>query len=308
MVRLSVQTRIRRLRSFNRFYTGVLGLLRDGLLDTPYSLTESRILFELGASDGASPSDLSQKLRLNLGYVSRVLSKLKEQGLLQAQSSMEDARRQIVSLTKEGRKAFHLLDDRSSRQVGQLLARLGDDEQERLMFSVAEIESLLSEGKTAPAVVLREPISGDYGWVVQRHGQLYAEEFGWDESFEALVARIVADYIDRRDPEREAAWIAEVDGARAGCIFCTRKDEDVAQLRILLVEPRARGMGVGSQLVDVCIGFARRAGYKEVMLWTNDDLIAARRIYERAGFRLVEEDEHHSFGHDLVGQNWLLEL
>lgn len=305
---MSVQTRIRRLRSFNRFYTGVLGLLRDGLLDTPYSLTESRILFEIGASDGASPSELARRLRLNLGYVSRVLSKLKDQGLLHAQSSMEDARRQIVSLTKEGRKAFRLLDDRSSRQVGELLARLGDDEQERLMFSVAEIESLLGEGMTAPSVVLREPVSGDYGWVVQRHGRLYAEEFGWDESFEALVARIVADYIDRRDPKREAAWIAEVDGARAGCIFCSRKDEDVAQLRILLVEPRARGMGVGSRLVDECIRFARRAGYKEMMLWTNDVLIAARRIYERAGFRLVEEEEHHSFGHDLLGQNWFLEL
>jgi len=298
---------VTRLRAFNRFYTGVLGLLRDGLLDTPYSLSESRILFELGASDGASPSEVAEKLRLNLGYVSRVLSRLKEQRLVHAVSSPDDGRRQVVSLTTEGRKALKLLDERSSRQVCELLARLSDDEQERLMSSIGQVESLLSEEKSH-AVVLRAPVSGDYGWVVKRHGELYRQEYGWDETFEALVARIVADYVDHGDPTRDAAWIAEVNGERVGCILCMTKDDDVAQLRILLVEPSARGMGVGSRLVEECIRFARRAGHKQMMLWTNDVLLDARRIYERAGFRLVEEEKHHSFGHDLTGQNWLLDL
>ena len=160
----------------------------------------------------------------------------------------------------------------------------------------------------APPVVLRAPVSGDYGWVIERHGALYRQEYDWDETFEGLVARIVADYIEHRDPEREAAWIAEIDGRRVGCVFCTKKEEDLAQLRILLVEPSARGVGVGQRLVDECVRFARRAGYNQMMLWTNDVLVSARRIYEAVGFRLVEEEAHRSFGHDLVGQNWLLDL
>lgn len=305
---LSIEARVSRLRSFNRFYTGVLGLLREGLLDTRHTLTESRILFELGTSDGGSPSELAEKLHLNLGYVSRVLSRLKQQRLVDAQSPPEDARRQIVSLTKEGRQAFKMLDERSSQQVHELLSRLGDDRQARLMSSLAEIETLLGERQGAPLLVLRAPVSGDYGWVVKRHGELYAQEYGWDETFEALVARIVADYVDHQHPKREAAWIAEAAGERVGCIFCMRKDDDIAQLRILLVEPSGRGMGLGTRLVDECIRFAKRAGYKQMMLWTNDVLVDARRIYERAGFHLVEEEKHHSFGHDLVGQNWLLDL
>ena len=304
---LSIEARVTRLRAFNRFYTRILGLLREGLLDTPYSLSESRILFELGASDGASPSDLATKLRLNLGYVSRVLSRLKDQRLVHAVSSPDDGRRQVVSLTTEGRKAFKLLDERSSRQIRELLARLSDDGRERLMSAIGQIESLLSEQRSH-AVVFRAPVSGDYGWVVKRHGELYRQEYGWDETFEALVARIVADYVDHRDPQRDAAWIAEVNGERVGCILCTTKDDDVAQLRILLVEPSARGMGVGSRLVEECIRFARRSGRKQMALWTNDVLVDARGIYERAGFRLVEEERHHSFGHDLTGQNWLLDL
>jgi GNAT superfamily N-acetyltransferase len=171
----------------------------------------------------------------------------------------------------------------------------------------SEIESPLDE-KKSHTIVLRAPASGDLGWVVERHGELYAQEYGWDETFEALVARIVADYVDYRDPKREAAWIAEVNGQRVGCTFSMRKEDDVAQLRLLLVEPSARGIGVGSRLVEECIRFAKRVGYKQVMLWTNDVLVDARRIYERAGFRLAEEEKHHSFGRDLVGQNWLLDV
>ena len=276
-------------------------------MDTPYSLSESRILFELGASDGASPSEVAEKLRLNLGYVSRVLSKLKDQRLVHAASSPDDGRRQVVSLTTEGRRALKLLDERSSQQVRELLARLSDDEQERLMFSIGQVESLLSE-KKSHAVVFRAPVPGDYGWVVKRHGELYRQEYGWDETFEALVARIVADYIDHLESTQNAAWVAEVNGERVGCIFCMSKDDDVAQLRTLLVEPSARGMGVGSRLVEECIRFARRSGHRQMTLWTNDVLLDARRIYERAGFFLVDEKEHDSFGQVLRGQNWLLDL
>jgi DNA-binding MarR family transcriptional regulator/GNAT superfamily N-acetyltransferase len=304
---VSVGPRVTRLRAFNRFYTEVLGLLAEGLLDTPYSLPESRVLFELGSGGVASPTVLAERLRLDLGYVSRLLARLKKRGLVTRTISNEDRRRNVVSLTKEGRRAFKVLDGKSSAQIRELLHRLSEDEQERLVACTGEIEALLGERKT-PAIVLREPNSGDFGWVVQRHGDLYRREYGWEETFEALVARIVAEYIENRDPKRDAAWIAEVDGQRVGCVFCMKKTEDVAQLRILLVEPATRGLGIGTRLVEECIRFARRAGYKQITLWTNDVLVSARRIYEAAGFRLVEEDKHRSFGHDLVGQNWSLDL
>ncbi len=304
---MPVEERVAQLRGFNRFYTEILGLLGEGLLDTPYSLPESRVLFELGSGGAASPTVLADRLRLDLGYVSRLVVRLKERALVTEEKSTRDRRRKVVLLTKEGRKAFRDLDEKSSAQTRQLLDQLSDDAQERLVKCAKEIEELLGSTKR-PTVVLREPVSGDFGWVVQRHGALYRSYYGWDDTFEALVASIVAAYIDERDPSREAAWIAEVDGQRMGCIFCMKKTEDVAQLRILLVEPAARGMGIGTRLVDECIRFGRRAGYKQMMLWTNDVLVGARRIYERAGFRLVEENEHHSFGHDLIGQNWLSDL
>jgi DNA-binding MarR family transcriptional regulator/GNAT superfamily N-acetyltransferase len=304
---VATDDRVSRLRSFNRFYTRLVGVLRDGFLDTPYSLTEGRVLFEVGASEAASPSDVAERLELNLGYVSRVLSRLKERGLVRGETSPEDGRRQVVSLTRKGRDALKVLDARASDQVGELLSSLSDDAQHRLMSAIAVIESLLGE-KPSPVVTLRNPASGDYGWVVQRHGALYAHEYGWDETCEAFIARIVADYVDHHDPKRESAWIAEVNGERVGCIFCVKKVDDVAQLRNFLVEPSARGMGIGSRLVEECIRFAKRARYKQMMLWTNDVLVDARRIYERFGFRLIEEEKHHSFGHDLVGQNWLLDL
>lgn len=299
--------RVARLRSFNRFYTRVLGVVSDEFLDTPYSLAEGRVLFELGAAGATSPSDVAQRLQLNLGYVSRLLSRLKERGLVRAQTSRDDGRRQVVSLTRTGRAALELLDGRASEQVGELLSGLSEDAQERLMSAIAAIESVLGDG-ASPVVTLRAPVPGDYGWVVQRHGALYAREYGWDERCEAFIARIVADYVEHHDPKRESAWIAETDGQRVGCIFCVNKDDDVAQLRNFLVEPSARGMGIGSRLVDECIRFARRARYKGMTLWTNDVLVDARRIYERAGFRLVAEERHHSFGHDLVGQSWSLDL
>jgi GNAT superfamily N-acetyltransferase len=197
-----------------------------------------------------------------------------------------------------------MLDARSAEEICRLLSRLTEEDQRRLVAAMETIRQVLEDAPPRDAFVLRPPEPGDYGWVVHRHGVLYAQEYGWDETFEALVARIVAEYVEHRDPRRESAWIAEVDGEPVGCVFCVKKEEKVAQLRLLLVDPRARGMGIGTRLVEECIRFARRAGYEQMMLWTNDALEQARRIYERVGFELVEEERHHSFGHDLIGQNW----
>jgi DNA-binding MarR family transcriptional regulator/GNAT superfamily N-acetyltransferase len=300
--------RVATVRSFNRFYTSVIGLLSEGLLETPYTLTEARVMFELAQSDATEVPVLRQTLGLDAGYLSRVLGRLETRGLLKREQAKTDARRQRVRLTAGGRRAFRTLDRRSATEVAELLDKLTDEEQRDLVSAMAAIQKLLEGPRLPHALVLRPPHSGDFGWVVHRHGVNYAQEYGWDETFEALVARIVADFADARDPRREAAWIAELDGDTVGCVFCVKKEESVAQLRLLLVEPRARVKGVGTRLCDQCVRFARSAGYKRLMLWTNDVLEDARRIYERAGFELVEEERHRSFGHDLVGQNWWLTL
>ena len=299
--------RIDAVRSFNRFYTGLIGVVREGLLDTPYSLTEARVLFELGRRETYDVPGLRALLDLDAGYLSRILSRFETDGLVVRDRDPQDARRQVVGLTGRGREVHRDLGARSDRQIGGLLEKLPDDDQRRLVGAMETIEGLLGDGPSAPAYVLRPPVAGDFGWVVQRHGILYAAEYAWDVAFEALVARIVAEYVDRRSTG-DAAWIAEVGGEPAGCVFCVRKSDRVAQLRLLLVEPGARGLGIGARLVDECVGFARRAGYEELVLWTNDVLTSARRIYERAGFELVEEAPHHSFGQDLVEQTWRLVL
>jgi GNAT superfamily N-acetyltransferase len=222
--------------------------------------------------------------------------------------SAEDNRRQILALADAGREAFVTLDTRSTDVIRNLLSRLTKEDQGRLANSMEAIHGLLDGKPRSSSFVLRAPEAGDLGWVVERHGALYAAEYGWNETFESLVARIVADFADNHDPARESAWIADVDGQRVGCVFCVRKDETTAQLRLLLVEPRTRGMGVGSRLVEECLRFARRAGYRSIMLWTNDVLLEARRIYLRAGFQLREEAPHHSFGHDLTEQIWWRDL
>ncbi len=296
------------VREFNRFYTNVLGLLQEGLLDTAYSLTEARLIFELARQDDAEASELRRSLDIDAGYLSRLLARFETDGLVTRTRSPADARRQVISLTSTGRAVFANLDARSSDQIRALLARLSADERQRVTAAMTGIREIIAPSARPAAFVVRPPVPGDLGWVVQRHGALYAEEYGWDASFEALVARIVADYAARGDQRREAAWIAEAGGQPAGCVFCMHKTDTTAQLRLLLVEPHARGMGVGGRLVGECISFARRAGYAEVMLWTNDVLHAARRIYQRAGFQLVASRPHHSYGHDLVGQDWLLRL
>ena len=296
------------VRDFNRFYTNVIGLLREGLLDTPYSLTEARIIFELARADQTEAGQLRRWLDIDAGYLSRVLARFEADGIVSRSRSEQDGRRQVIGLTTTGRAVFAKLDALSAGQIRALLGGLPAGRRAGLLAAMASIREALDGTSRHSALVLRAPIPGELGWVVQRNAALYAAEYGWDESYEALVARIVADYAARADHKRESAWIAEVDGQPVGCVFCMRKTDEVAQLRLLLVEPQARGMGIGERLVAECIAFARRSGYRELMLWTNDVLHAARRIYQRAGFELVGSQPHHSFGHDLVAQDWRLAL
>jgi DNA-binding MarR family transcriptional regulator/GNAT superfamily N-acetyltransferase len=292
------------VRAFNRFYTNMIGLLRGKYLDTPYSLTEARILFELAQRDANEVTDLRRTVDIDTGYLSRILARFESDGLISRQRSAADGRRQVIRLTDAGRDVVTGLDGRAAAQTRDMLAAVRSEDQRRLLDAMRLITEVLSGSPRPRGYLVRAPEPGDMGWVVQRNGAVYAEQFGWDTTYEALVARIVADYVDHRDPECEAAWIAEVDGIRAGCVFCVRENETTARLRLLLVEPWARGLGIGSRLVEEVLRFARRAGYAEITLWTNDVLADARRIYQRAGFTLDHENRHHSFGQDLTGQDW----
>ena len=298
---------IEAVRDFNRFYTRVIGVLEEGLLHTPYTLTEARVVFELAQRDRTEVTALRRDLGLDAGYLSRILARFAADGLVTRERAAEDGRRQVVRLSPAGRAVYDTLNARSAEEIGKLLAPLPEPDRDRLVSAMAAIRGVL-DGREPPSWRIRPPRPGDLGWVIAAHGDLYAREYGWDASFEALVARIVADFATDHDPAREAAFIAEVDGAPAGCVFCVRKDDETAQLRILLVDPAARGLGIGAALVDECVAFARKAGYGRMVLWTNDVLRAARRIYERAGFTLVQEGKHHSFGRDLVEQTWSRDL
>ncbi|MGZ3675821.1 MAG: bifunctional helix-turn-helix transcriptional regulator/GNAT family N-acetyltransferase [Ktedonobacterales bacterium] len=305
----TLQERVESVRQFNRFFTRQIGVLREGLLHSPYSLTEARIIFELGHRNEVTATDLCRELGLDPGYLSRILARLEQQGLLEKVRSERDGRARLLSLTADGEKAFALLDQRSSDEVGEMLRDLSERDQQRLLKAMDTIEEILGNGlKYSEPFVVRPHESGDMGWVVHRHGVLYAQEYGWDEHFEALVAQIVADFINTFDPQRERCWIAEMDGEIVGSIFLVKASETVAKLRLLLVEPKVRGLGVGSRLIAECIRFARRRGYTKIVLWTNDVLVQARRLYEKAGFTLVAQEPHHSFGHDLVGETWELQL
>jgi DNA-binding MarR family transcriptional regulator/GNAT superfamily N-acetyltransferase len=309
LVSQDVEERISGVRAFNRFYTPMIGLLHDGYLDSPFSLTQVRVLYELASQGPTTATQVGRQLGLDPSYLSRILRAFDVLGLLDREQSEDDARQTILTLTKHGRETFERLSQRSHDEIELVLRNLGESDQRRLLVSMATIKRLLAHDETTHGpVVFRGPIAGDLGWVVERHGVRYAEEYGWDETFEALVAEIVAGFGRGHDPKRERCWIAEVDGERVGCVFCVRKSDDVAQLRLLLVEPQARGLGIGRRLVDEVIRFARSSGYKTVTLWTNDVLTSARRIYEATGFRLAEQGPHHSFGKDLVGQSWDLEL
>jgi DNA-binding MarR family transcriptional regulator/N-acetylglutamate synthase-like GNAT family acetyltransferase len=303
---------IQRVRRFNRFYTQQIGVLNQGLLESRFSLAEVRVLYELAHREQPTAVEVARELALDDGYLSRMLRGLHKQGLIARTPAQTDRRQRLLALTPRGRRVFASLNARSDEQVDTMLRELSPAEQERLIQAMGTIEELLRPDETAqPArtpYLLRPHRPGDMGWVVYRHGVLYSQEYGWDERFEALVARIVAKFIEHFDTRRERCWIAERDGENVGSVFLVKHTKTVAKLRLLLVEPRARGLGIGRRLVDECVCFARLAGYRKITLWTNSVLHAARRIYEQTGFVLVKEKPHQSFGENLVGQTWDLTL
>jgi DNA-binding MarR family transcriptional regulator/GNAT superfamily N-acetyltransferase len=311
MLANTLDARISMIRHFNRFFTRQIGALREGLLHSPYSLTEARVMFELAHRKQQTASDLCRELGLDPGYLSRILARFEQQGVIDKVRSDIDGRQRLLRLTKSGQDAFAVLDQRSRDEVAELLNNLSEANQAQLLEAMQTIERVLDANhsfKFAAPFVLRPHEPGDMGWVTHRHGVLYAREYGWDERFEALVAQIVADFVNSYDPARERCWIAEMNGEIVGSVFLVRSSETVAKLRLLLVEPKARGLGLGARLVEECIRFARRSGYQKIVLWTNSVLVAARHIYQKAGFTLVAEEAHHSFGHDLVGETWELIL
>ena len=307
MTETELDQRVAAIRRFSRFYTRKIGVLHEGYLGSPLSLTEGRVVYELAQRQAATAAELADELGLDPGYLSRILAGFEKRGLIERRSSPHDARQQIVTLTGPGRDTFEALNARSHRDIAAMLGTLGQGEQARLVACLTTAERLLA-GCEAPSWLLRPPEPGDIGGVIHRHGALYAEEYGWDETFEALVGEIAARFIANFDAKRERCWIAERDGEIVGSVFLVKHDEAVAQLRLLYVEPKARRLGIGRRLVAECLRFAGRAGYRKVILWTNDVLVSARRIYEAAGFWLVREEPHHSFGHDLVGQYWEFDL
>ena len=297
------------VRRFNRHYTKQIGLLHEGYLASPFSLAEARVLYELAHREQPTAAELAKSLALDPGYLSRILKAFERRRLLRRTPSKSDGRRSHLVLTARGRAAFAPLDTRSREEIGAMLERLAPAEQSRLVEAMRTIERLLgAPAESRVPYVLRLHRPGDMGWVVHRHGALYAREYGFDERFEALVATIVARFIERYDPKRERCWIAEKDGEIVGSVFLVRRSRTVGQLRLLLVEPSARGLGIGARLVDECVRFARDAGYRKITLWTNSVLRAARHIYRSAGFRMVHRERHRSFGHDLVGETWELTL
>ncbi|HUB84033.1 MAG TPA: helix-turn-helix domain-containing GNAT family N-acetyltransferase [Bryobacteraceae bacterium] len=303
------EEKIQQVRSFNRFYTRRIGLLREGLLDTPFSLTQARVLFEIAHQPGTRSVDVGRELGLDSAYLSRLLDSFERRKLIVREQCPDDRRVNHLRLTAKGRAAFGRLENLSVDQSRDLLANLTEAGRQRLTDSMSAIQDVLSpKGASEPVVTLRTHRAGDIGWVIMRHGQIYTQEYGWDNTFEGLVAEIAGKFLQTFDPARERCWVAELDGQPAGCIFLVKYTETIAKLRLLLVEPWARGHSIGSKLVDACVAFAREAGYRKVTLWTQNNLHSARHIYQRAGFQLVEEGLHHQFGVDLVQQVWDLNL
>jgi DNA-binding MarR family transcriptional regulator/GNAT superfamily N-acetyltransferase len=304
-----VNGRVAAVRAFNRFYTRKLGVLDQQLLQSPFSLSEARVLYELAQRNDISAKEIGVTLGLDPGYLSRIVQSFGEKGLISRTPLLSDRRQQQLSLTAKGRQAFAKLDRSSEAEVAAMLDSLDERAHRRLVGAMGTIEQILEPTKAArPAFLLRSHRPGDIGWVISRHGAVYAQEYGWDISFEALVAEIGAEFIKTFDPAREHCWIAEIDGEPVGSIVLVRSSDDVAKLRLLLVEKTARGLGAGRALTEQCIRFAREKGYSRITLWTQSCLTAARGIYRRAGFQLTAEEPHHSFGVDLVGETWEMQL
>lgn len=297
-------SRIDAVRRFNRFYTRKIGVLEQHLLESNFTLTEARVLFELAHRDDALAKEIGAELGLDPGYLSRIVQAFMENGLVTRKPVPSDRRQFKLALTAKGRQAFDRLDRTSHREVGKMLDDLPADGEQRLIDAMKAIERLLdgTAGRSEPVIRTHRP--GDMGWVVQQHGLLYSREFGWDISFERMAAEIVAQFLKDFDPKHEHCWIAEMDGRQVGSVFLVKHSDDVAKLRLLIVDPAARGLGLGKKLVDECIAFARECGYRKITLWTQSMLLAARGIYEDAGFTRVASEPHRSFGHDLVGETW----
>jgi DNA-binding MarR family transcriptional regulator/N-acetylglutamate synthase-like GNAT family acetyltransferase len=302
------QTRISAVRAFNRFYTRELGVLGQRLLESPFSLSEARVLYELAHRDSAAAKEIGIELDLDAGYLSRIVQKFDDDGLINRKPLPRDRRQHQLKLTAKGRQAFAKLDRSSHEEVAKMLRSLSETDRRRLTAAMATIEDLLGAARTSRPATLREPRPGDMGWVVQSHGAQYAGEYGFDSSFEALVAEIAAKFLTSFDASRERCWIAEIDGTQVGSVFLVRHDDEIAKLRLLLVEPAGRGHGLGRRLVGECIAFARASGYRKITLWTQSILSSARKIYQDAGFVLVASEPHRSFGQSLIGETWEMKL
>ncbi len=307
------EDRVAIVRRFNRFYTRQIGVLRKTFLDSPYSLGEARVLYEIASSDSPTASEIARSLDLDPAYLSRVLRNFEKRGLIQRRTSPKDGRQSHLTLSVRGRKSFMPLDARSQRDTAAMLAKLAPGDQARLIAAMCTIEKLL--GRASPAepapqrsYVLRPPRPGDFGWIVNRHAELYAQEYRWLEPFEGLCAQIVADFVNKNDPSRERCWIAEMDGENVGTMMLVNDGAEVARLRLLLVEPKARGLGIGARLTDEAIRFARAAGYRKITLWTHSVLTAARQIYQKAGFTPMRSEEHQSWGQPVVSEHWDMDL
>jgi DNA-binding MarR family transcriptional regulator/GNAT superfamily N-acetyltransferase len=297
------------VRDFNRFYTREIGVLQKGLLSSPYSLTEARTLYEIAKRRSTTASEIGEILGFDPGYVSRILRRLQSLNLVEKTRSSRDGRQLVLTLTREGRQAYAALDRGADTEVRRLLEDLSNEEIHKLLQAMHTIRQLLNH-RTAQArgYVLRPPEPGDYGWIVAAHGDLYAKEYGWNDEMEMLAAEIIADFIKHFDPERDRGWIAESEGVPVGCVLVMKDSKTAAKLRLLMVTPRARGLGIGARLVAECVRFAKQKRYSKLTLWTQQNLTAARKVYQRAGFKLVRQEPHHSFGCDLVGEYWELEL
>jgi DNA-binding MarR family transcriptional regulator/N-acetylglutamate synthase-like GNAT family acetyltransferase len=300
---------VQAIRRFNRFYTRQIGVLQEHLLESQFSLTEVRVLYEIAHRENTTAKDLCSDLGLDRGYVSRMLQSFEDHGWITSQPASDDRRRQLLFLTVKGHKVFDPLERRSAEEVAAMLARLSPEQQKKFLAAIHDVESVLSPAQRSAAYTIRQHRPGDMGWVVQRHGELYWQEYHYDERFEALVAEIVAEFIQNLDPTHERCWIAEKEGERVGCIFLVKKSTQVAKLRLLLVESSARGLGIGKRLVEECVRFAREAGYKKILLWTQSELAAARGIYKAAGFERIAEEPHDSWSRkNLVAETWELKL
>ncbi len=304
-----IREHISNIRRFNRFYTKRIGLLNKGLLRTRFTLSQARVIFELAQKNQTTSSDIAKNLEMDPSYLSRILSAFQNEGLIEKEKSDTDSRQWILKLTTKGRETFLELDERASDEIREMLECLSGEEQCRLLNAMSTIENVLeSNSDLASSFLIRPHRAGDIGWIIHRHGVIYAEEHGWNEAFEALTAEILAKFIENYDLKRERIWIAERDGETVGSVMIVDAGDQVAQLRLLLVEPKARGMGIGRKLIEECIDFSRRNGYEKIKLWTQSNLHAARHLYLKYGFELVEEEPHRSFGHDLTAEVWELQL